>query len=226
MVSLIVSAEEHHHRKLRFERIRRTKIFLRFVPRRARMHKYPLIGRFAEFARQRSYLWSLRSENVRPALYFGSILAFQPTLGVQLSVALVLSVLLRLNFMVMGGLQFISNPFTAAPLYYGTYQLGSAVIGASGFGDSVEVVPTEAPYPFVENEAADDEAPPTELAWNRRLGTTINALILGGVIAGGVLGLILDLIWRFGVARTAAHRRRTGRAPPDSDSTPPPSATA
>lgn len=225
MVSLTVSAEKHHHRKLRFERIRRTKFFLRFVPRRARLHTYPLIGRFAELARKRSYLWSFRTEHVRPALYLGSILAFQPALGVQLSVALVLSLLLRLNFMVLGGLQFVSNPFTAAPLYYGTYQLGSAVINASGFGGTVDVVAPESPYPFIETEDSDDDAP-AELNWNRRLGTTINALILGGIIAGGVLGLILDLIWRWGAARTAAHRRRTGRAPPDSDSTPDPPAAA
>ena len=120
--------EPHHER---FARLRRVKQVLRFMPRRAMLHKYPLVGRFADAARQRAYLWSLKPESMRPALYAGSILSLLPVMGVQLPLALLLSLLLRANFMVLGGLQFITNPFTAAPIYYATHQLGAVVIRAS-----------------------------------------------------------------------------------------------
>lgn len=138
--------EEHHAHHEHRETIRRTKQLLRWLPRRARLHKYPLIGRFAAYARTRSYLWSFRTEHVRGGFYLGSVLALLPTLGVQIPIALLLTVLLRLNFMVVGGLQFITNPFTAAPLYYGTYQLGHAIITSSGFGGSVALGEKEPPF--------------------------------------------------------------------------------
>ena len=59
--------EEHQAREARFARLRRLKQFLRFMPRRAVMHKYPVIGRFAEAARKRAYLWSFKSTHVRPS---------------------------------------------------------------------------------------------------------------------------------------------------------------
>jgi uncharacterized protein (DUF2062 family) len=134
-----VPSEEHHAHREHRETIRRTKQLLRWLPRRARLHKYPLIGRFADYARSRSYLWSFRTEHVRGGFYLGSILSLLPTLGVQLPIALLLAVFLRLNFMVVGGLQFLTNPFTAAPIYYSTYQLGHAIITGSGFGGSVAI---------------------------------------------------------------------------------------
>lgn len=212
------SREEHH------ENIRRTKRMLRWMPRRARMHKYPLIGRFAAYARNRSYLWSFRSEHVRPALYVGSILSLMPTLGVQLPLALLMAIVLRMNFMVVGGLQFLTNPVTAPALYYGTYQLGHAIIEASGFGGSVEVAP-DAPVlpgaPVDRSEEMTHSAPypepahaPKELKWTSRFGTAINALVLGAVVSGAVLGLVLDLIWRFAAARVVRGRERRANRPP------------
>lgn len=214
--------EEHsQHRKEHHERIRLTKRLLRFVPRRALFHKYPVIGRFADVARQRAYLWSFKSTHVRPALYLGSILACQPVMGVQLPVAFLCALLLRLNVMVFGGLQFISNPFTAAPLYYGTYQLGSAVIAASGFGASIDVVEDAdtmatlpSPAAATPSGSANDlvapadtaTEPPTEIRWTQRMGTSINALVLGGILVGTALGGILDLLWQMGAARAERHR--------------------
>ncbi len=215
--------EHHHHRKEHFARIRRTKLFLRFMPRRAVFHKYPFIGRFAEAARKRSYLWSFKTPEVRPALYVGSILAFMPALGVQLPAAFLLALLLRLNVMVLGGLQFITNPLTAIGIYTATYQLGKAVIDASGFGRSIEVIDSPTPYvapselPLTRPPAktlpgsptaAAEEEPPTQIKWTRLLGTGINALIIGGAIVGVVVGGILDIAWRFGANRAAAHRAR------------------
>jgi uncharacterized protein (DUF2062 family) len=234
----IVSDESHEQRHARFARIRRTKWLLRFTPRRASLHRYPLIGRFADFARKRSYLWSFRGEYVRPALYAGSITALLPIMGVQLPVAFILAVLLRANVMVLGGLQFITNPFTAVPIYYGTHQLGQIVIRASGFGSSVDVDPPpvqpRASFSATDIEAlGEDEGDDASshplshpaLKWTRRFGTAINALVLGGVLGGCALGFILDLVWQFGAARAAKHRRKVaahrqhsrstrGRTPP------------
>jgi len=198
--------EEHIAREERFARLRRLKQFLRYMPRRAVFHKYPLIGRFAAAARQRAYLWSFKTANLRPSFYAGSILSLLPVMGMQLPLAFLLCLLLRGNFMVMGGLQFITNPFTAAPIYYATHQLGKTVIEASGFGRSLETVepialdtaPGPDALPRLEPATVTPPPPPHEMHWGRRVGTAINALVIGGVISGALLGLLLDLLWRLG----------------------------
>ncbi|MEO6004081.1 MAG: DUF2062 domain-containing protein [Opitutus sp.] len=210
----------------RLARRRRAKQLLRFVPRRAVFHKYPLIGRFAAFARRRAYLWSFRSENMRPAFYAGSILSLLPVMGVQLPVALVLSLVLRANFMVMGGLQFITNPFTAAPIYYATHQLGAKIIALSGVGrsiqpvDDVPLTPEPEPVGATSDTAAvktPDVSPnPAPIHWTRRVGTAINALVIGGIVSGTILGAALDLLWRWA---GAAHRHAPRRPPRGSHST-------
>ena len=209
----------------RFSRRRRAKQLLRFVPRRAVFHKYPLIGRFADFARRRAYLWSFRSENMRPAFYAGSILSLLPVMGVQLPVALVLSLVLRGNFMVMGGLQFITNPFTAAPIYYATHQLGAEIIALSGIGRSIQPVDdlplTPEPAPVAAPTDATSASPsvtanPPPIHWTRRVGTAINALVIGGIVSGTILGAALDLLWRWG---GEAHRHAPRRPPRGSHST-------
>lgn len=198
----------------RHSRRRRAKKLLRFVPRRAMLHKYPVIGRFADFARRRSYLWSFRIHHLRPSFYAGSILSLLPVMGVQLPAALVLSLVLRANFMVMGGLQFITNPFTAAPIYYATHQLGAKVIELSGFGQSIPVVEPSAPAEADTSEPSMPRLEPARVAppepeavhWTRRVGNAINALVIGGVIAGTLLGAVLDLLSRW----VQSPRTRTG----------------
>lgn len=209
----------HHH-----VRRRRAKRLLRFVPRRAMMHKYPLIGRFAEFARRRAYLWSFKTEHMRPAFYAGSILSVLPVMGVQLPLALVLSLLLRGNFMVMGGLQFITNPFTAAPIYYATHQLGVKLISVSGFGHSIEVVEESDASKQPADPASEPrphELPPEtgEIHWTRRVGTAINALVIGGVVSGALLGALLDLLWKLTWAEHHEKPKRPRRHHPHSHST-------
>jgi len=223
-----MNPDDHHHRKERFDRIRRVKNFLRFMPRRARLHKYPLIGRFAAIARKRAYLWSFKTAHVRPAFYAGSILSFMPFMGVQLPVGLLLALLLRGNFMIIGGLQFLTNPFTAVPVYYGTYQLGKSVMMLSGFGQSIAVSDTSAfelpsADPTVAEPASGNTTtPPEELRWTPNFGTRINALLLGGLIAGTALGTLLDLLWRLGVRQADAHRRKVLARKAASGSTHPP----
>lgn len=215
--------EPPHAKRERFARIRRIRQMLRYMPRRAVMHNYPLIGRFAEIARRRAYLWSFRYENMRPSLYAGSILSLLPLMGVQLPLAFVLSLLLRANFMVMGGLQFITNPFTAAPVYYATHELGAYVISVAGFGEALAAAdPNEPVLPLNEVAAAADappDAPPKSASTVRKIGTAINALIVGGMLSGAALGLLLDILYRnYWRHYTLRHPRLL--RPPDPDGKP------
>lgn len=220
--------EPHDDPAKRHANVRRAKRFLRFMPRRAVFHRYPIVGRFAAAARRRAYLWSFKSTHVRPALYAGSVLSLLPVMGVQLPLALLLSLLLRGNFMILGGLQFITNPFTAAPIYYATHQLGAAIIHATGVGHSPDehaiAVPLgddalEALPPARANNGAPALRPATpKHPWRQRIGTAFNALVLGGTLSGLALGLVLDFAWRLGAASHARHKLHR---PPRSRSTRP-----
>src|SRR3954462_5505511 len=92
------SPEPEFERQRRHAQTRRMKRVLRYAPRRAVFHRYPLIGRFAVAARRRAYLWSLKPRHVRPALYFGTILSLWPVMGIQLPLALLLALFVRCNF--------------------------------------------------------------------------------------------------------------------------------
>lgn len=214
--------EPPHEKRERFARIRRIRQLLRFMPRRAVLHNYPIVGRFADVARKRAYLWSFRYEHLRASLYAGSILSLLPVMGVQLPLAFLLSLLLRTNFMVLGGLQFITNPFTAAPIYYATHQLGAYVIATAGFGEALpaadpneQVLPLHDPDPHAATAATKAAAPSTA----RRIGTAINALIVGGIISGAALGFILDILyrnyWRHYTLTHPERRRRATLKPPE-----------
>ncbi|MCU0791348.1 MAG: DUF2062 domain-containing protein [Opitutaceae bacterium] len=233
--------EHHRQRLLHFARIRRLKSFLRYMPRRARFHTYPVVGRFAAFARARSYLWSFRYEQLRSAFYAGSILSFMPAVGVQLPVAFVLCLLLRTNFMIAGGLQFITNPVTMGPIYYGTYKLGSLVLHHSGWGPAEAVPP--APVPSLQDSAsiphppaAVSPEPGQELIGNwlgdlasqfnvDNLTYLFNGLVIGGLIVGATFGALLDLIWRKLIMPAARHHAArkpvTANITPHDDSRPP-----
>lgn len=210
-------------RRQRHSRVRRVKALLRFMPRRAVFHRYPLIGRFAQLARKRPFLWSMKPRNLTTAFYAGSILSLLPVMGVQLPLAFVLSLLLRTNLMVMGGLQFITNPATAAPIYAGTYIVGQAIINKTGLAPEVDVEP-EFAGSFAAGEEVEIDTPPAgqpqlnvrRTMTSRVLGV-INALVVGGVACGAVLGAALDITYRLMRQRG---KLRIPPEPPPSGSTP------
>ena len=67
-----------HHRRVRW-----LKRFMRYMPRRSSVHRYPGLKWVAGFARNRMYLWSFRYRAVAPALYAGTILSFLPLFGID-----------------------------------------------------------------------------------------------------------------------------------------------
>lgn len=216
--------EEHTHQHLiRFARIRRAKFWLRYMPRRARFHTYPVVGRFAAFARKRSYLWSFSYPQLRPAFYLGSILTLLPVLG-QLPIAFGLCLFFRTNFMVLGGLQFVSNLLTLPFIIAGCYKLGITVMRATGLDRLAWIIPAAAPV--------DPELGPTpalaEPGFASKFFLYGTALTIGGILAGLVLGAALDLLWRRLVLPAARHHaaRKPVTAvvtPHDNSSPPPPS---
>jgi hypothetical protein len=148
-------------------RRRRLRRWLRPLPRRANVARYPVIKWFAEAARKRPYLWSFKRPQVLASLYAGSVLALMPVYGLQLLIGLLLAMLVRGNLTVMIALQMITNPLTLAPIYVGTHALGSWLIGLTGYGHGVSAA-----------------------------GSYINALVVGGLVGGTGLALALDLSWR------------------------------
>lgn len=127
----------HHplHRRwlARRKRLRR---WLRPLPRRANVARYPVIKWFAEAARRRPYLWSFKRPQVIASLYAGSVLAMMPVYGLQLALGLALAILVRGNLTVMIALQMVTNPLTLGPIYLGTFALGRWLLGLAGAGDA------------------------------------------------------------------------------------------
>lgn len=148
-------------------RRRRLRRWLRPLPRRANVARYPVIKWFAEAARKRPYLWSFKRQHVMVSLYTGAVVALMPVYGLQLAIGLALAIWLRGNLTVMAALQMVTNPLTLGPIYYGTHRLGAWLIGLTGYGEGVNPV-----------------------------GTHINALVVGGIVGGLGFALLLDLGWR------------------------------
>jgi uncharacterized protein (DUF2062 family) len=191
---------------------------LRYLPRRATLHKYPVIGRFAAHLRPRDYLWSFRRQHLRRAYYAGSIIALLPLFGIQLPLALVAALLLRSNFVVLGGLQLITNPLTAAPIYYATHQLGSAVTDRFWTAAPAERVSEESELTTLGGYVVESIAEPLtsgspRVKWTVRARNAVAAMGIGGGIAGLCIGALLDLADVLARRTAWRSKRRAGRAP-------------
>lgn len=186
---------EDKFRQEHFARIRRVKRFLRPLPRRTNIHRYPFLKWFAATARKRSYLWSFRKEYVIPAIYSGTILSLLPVYGIQVALAFLASLVFRANLMVLVGLQFITNPFTLVPLYALTYKIGALVLD----------------FFATEHVSMDELSRITEETGQVAATGALHSgmmffikLSIGGVIFGFVIAFILSLIYQ--LALKAGHQ--------------------
>lgn len=196
----MIHEEEMLHRQRR-ERVARVKRVLRWMPRKATMHRYPGLKWFTSLAIKRAYIWSFRTNAAVPALYAGSILAFLPLYGIQLPLAVLLAFALRANLPILTSLQFITNPLTVLPVYYTGYQIGRQALNLVGV-----------------------ESPIINMAEMRRLmtisdGDTVMDNIvyiskiwlctsLGGAILGTFLAAVAATLYKMGAAEVTHSYKR------------------
>jgi hypothetical protein len=174
-----------HHRRVRW-----LKRFMRFLPRRSSIHRYPGLKWVAGFARNRMYLWSFRYRAVAPALYAGTILSFLPLFGIQVPLAFLLSLALKANLPIFVGLQFITNWFTVAPIYFVCFQVGRMCLML--FEIHVDPLTVEQLREFLARFGNG------ELADNGRfLARVFFVTSLGSLIIGSFFGLLFDRIYKF-----------------------------
>ena len=164
-------------------RIGRLKRWLRPLPRRANLSRYPVIRHFAAAARNTPHLWSFQGPAVRRAIYAGAIIAFLPVYGLQLLFGLGAAIVLRANLAVTCAFQLVTNPLSAGPIYLLTYRIGFWVIQTLEIGEG---------------------RGPT--------GTRFNALVLGGVILGLAVAVIADVSFRVAVWEARRLRERHAEA--------------
>lgn len=167
------------------------------MPRRAVFHRYPLVGRWAAFARREEYLWSFRRGPIRRALYAGSILSLLPLMGVQLAIGLVVAIIVRSNFMVLGALQFITNPFTALPIYGATFVLGRRLLRMVGYPMRGAMLPQG----WGDMNLYEIVA---QMDMGTAIGQGVICLVVGGIASGIALGLLLDVVYLLGVRAATA----------------------
>jgi len=120
-------------KELRFKRIRRLKRWMRPLPRRSNIHKYPVLKWFSATAYKRSYLWSFKGDAIKPALFWGMVVSFSPLVGFQMLIVFFLALLLRANLPLIVALQWISNPFTMGPIYFADYKIGRILLELTGY---------------------------------------------------------------------------------------------
>jgi len=191
-MGVVVSADWVQERR---RRIRLVKKWLKPLPRRSNVHRYPILKWFGQSAKKRAYLWSFRSREMMTAIYFGMIVALMPLVGVQmLLVALLAIFLVRANLPVLIGLQWISNPFTMGPIYYADYQIGMALL---------ELVNLE---PEI-NPILRPDYDWSHFKWSDLAGLvdTFPSMMLGGLVLGSFAGVFGVACYKILAKRTKAN---------------------
>ena len=184
-ISEQVSGESSYSLKLKFKRIRRIKKFLRPLPRRSNVHRYPVLKWFSQTAYERSYLWSFRRTEISSALFWGIWISMLPIVGVQMIVVFFVSLLVRANLPLIVALQWISNPLTMGPIYFADYKIGLSVLNLLGVD-------------YKKNKLLSPEYNWSEFSFSDllRLIDTFPPMMVGGSVLGISLGLSVVFLYK------------------------------
>ncbi len=144
-------------------------------------------------------------------VFIGTMIAFTPTLGLQIVFYLLVATLLGANKVSGIPILFISNPFTAVPLYYTTWSMGAAVLQPEThvtpatikiwMGETGRALKNSGAERLLEAEFWSDAG--------RLLATTGGELWVGGLVCGLLAALPLYFVTRWGI--NAFRHLREGR---------------
>ncbi len=140
------------------------------------------------------YLLHLNRRSVAGGTAVGLFVAFIP-LPMQMPIAALIAMGLRVNLILSVALVWVSNPLTMAPMFYIGYLVGTWMIGPPVFHTGFE---------------------PT-LGWFwAEIGAIWQPLYVGCLIVGAVVALaaygLVNMLWRLYVIRALTRRRRRRRA--------------
>ncbi|ABM62025.1 DUF2062 domain-containing protein [Halorhodospira halophila] len=157
-------------------------------------------GRFAFLGRllEDPFLFHLNRRSTAGGVAIGVFVAFLP-IPLQMLLAAVIAILVRVNLILAVILVWVSNPLTMGPMIYASYRTGAWLLG-------VEFEPIDydnAFQWFLGN---------LHQAWQ----PVVTGSLVLGVIAGGLTYIAVLLTWRYAVHRERhqrrvrfAHRRRS-----------------
>lgn len=147
-------------------------------------------------------------------VFIGAIIAFTPTLGLQILIYIPVAALLGANKVSGIPILFISNPFTAVPLYYTTWKVGAAVMHPEKevtratinqwLGDTGRALKNDGLGRLLEAEFWADAG--------RLLASTGAELWVGGLLCGILVALPIYFLTRWGI--NAVRHLREGRRLP------------
>ena len=152
-------------------------------------------------------------------VFIGSMIAFTPTLGLQIVLYIPLAALLRANKVSGIPILFISNPFTAVPLYYTTWSVGAAVLHPetevtratikTWLGNTGRALKDDGIERLLESEFWADAG--------RLLASTGGELWMGALVCGLILATPLYFATRWGINafRHLREARRHSHGPMD-----------
>ena len=176
---------DQSEKEARFRRIRRLKKWMRPLPRRSNIHRYPVLKWFAKTAYDRSYLWSFKGNAMVQALFWGIWIAMLPIVGIQMLVVFFLALIVRANLPLIVALQWISNPLTMAPIYFADYEIGLLILELFGVDYGRNKLLT-AEFDWSGMEFAD--------LWE--LVDTFPPMMVGGSVVGISLGVLAVFLYK------------------------------
>jgi uncharacterized protein (DUF2062 family) len=147
-------------------------------------------------------------------VFIGAMIAFTPTLGFQIVLYLPVAAILRANKVSGIPILFISNPFTAVPLYYATWSIGAAVLHPekevtratikTWLGNTGRALKDDGIGRLLESEFWSEAG--------RLLASTGGELWMGALVCGLLVGLPSYFSTRWGI-NAFRHLREVRRLP-------------
>jgi uncharacterized protein (DUF2062 family) len=142
-------------------------------------------------------------------VFLGTVVAWTPTLGLQIVIYVMVATLLRANKLSGIPILFITNPFTAVPLYWLCWRVGAWILGTHGGDESALAAQLESAEAEVGQQSLWSAIWTSEF-WSA-LGETLlglgKELWLGSAVLGVAMGLPLGLLTLWAVK---AYRRARG----------------